>query len=59
MIGIALALQSLLSMVLLLVPSMLAMAYRVRIEEAELRKAIGAAYVEYASQTRRFIPYLL
>jgi hypothetical protein len=33
-------------------------AYRIRIEEAALRRAFGPAYEEYALRTRRLIPWL-
>lgn len=34
-------------------------AYRVRVEEAALRLAFGAAYDDYRARTRRLVPFLL
>lgn len=34
----------------------IAVAYRVRVEERVLTRALGTAYTEYAAQTRRLIP---
>ena len=44
------------SLLVLIVPIIVALAYRMRVEEAALRKALGASYVDYCARTKRLIP---
>jgi protein-S-isoprenylcysteine O-methyltransferase len=44
------------SLVVLMAPIVVALAYRMRIEEAALRQALGAAYDAYCARTKRLIP---
>ncbi len=52
----AVTLQNWLSLVAVLVPISLALAYRIRIEEAALISAFGDDYRRYAQTTKRLIP---
>ena len=58
MIGLGLALQSWVALVLLLLVSTAALAYRTRIEEKFLVAELGDDYVRYMARTRRVIPFV-
>ena len=55
-VGFGLALQNWISIVVIFVPIQLSYIYRIAVEEKVLRDHFGAAYVEYAKRTKRFIP---
>ncbi|MBI5867629.1 MAG: isoprenylcysteine carboxylmethyltransferase family protein [candidate division Zixibacteria bacterium] len=57
-LGLGIAFGSLFSVVIILIPTTLAILHRVRIEEAALNTALGAEYALYARRTRRLIPFL-
>jgi len=57
--GIGVALTNWLSLVATVVPSALAYAYRISVEEHALVATLGPAYVDYMRRTRRVIPFLL
>jgi protein-S-isoprenylcysteine O-methyltransferase Ste14 len=44
------------SLAVMLVPTTLALLYRIHVEEAALRQAFGEEYVEYTRVTKRLIP---
>ncbi len=46
------------SLVVLMIPTTAALLYRIRLEEAVLRGAFGAEYVDYSRQTSRLVPGL-
>ncbi len=48
-----------LSVVALMIPITLAVAYRIRVEESALRRALGAGYSAYCARTKRLIPGVL
>ena len=56
--GLAITFSNWISLAVILVPVFSAFAYRIRIEEAALRAAFGAAYEEYCKQTKRLIPFI-
>jgi protein-S-isoprenylcysteine O-methyltransferase len=58
LLAIGIRTGNLLALVSLLLPTGLALLYRIRIEEAALLKAFGSSYVEYAAKTKRLVPYL-
>ncbi|MDB6126465.1 MAG: protein-S-isoprenylcysteine methyltransferase [Verrucomicrobia bacterium] len=55
----AVTLQNWISIIGVLVPISLALAFRIRIEEAALTKAFGDDYRRYSSTTKRLIPGVL
>jgi len=57
-LGAALCLGNALSAVALLVPVSLALGNRMRVEEAALSEALGPAYREYMTRTKRLVPGL-
>lgn len=57
-LGLGIAFADGLSILLIVVPTALAVLHRVRIEEAALHKALGGQYTRYARRTRRFLPFL-
>jgi len=59
MIGIGLAIQSLAGLLILLVLSGVAYAYRIRVEEEALQKDLGEQYSSYMRRTKRLIPFVL
>lgn len=52
----AVTLQNWVSILGVLVPIALALAFRIRVEEAALHQAFGAEYQRYSATTRRLIP---
>ena len=54
--GLALTLGSVLSLVVVLVPTFLALVYRMRVEERALLAGLGAPYAEYMVRTKRLVP---
>ncbi len=57
-LGVGIALDSWLSIVALVLIPLLAILIRIRVEEAELAKALGPDYTRYAGRTRRLVPGL-
>ena len=57
-VGIGLAVQSLAGLILLLLVSIAAYAYRMSVEERALLKGIGEPYAAYMSRTKRLIPFI-
>jgi protein-S-isoprenylcysteine O-methyltransferase Ste14 len=57
-VGLGLALQSLVSVLVLLIATTTALAYRARIEENFLVAELGNEYVQYLARTRRLVPYV-
>jgi protein-S-isoprenylcysteine O-methyltransferase Ste14 len=57
-VGLGLALQSWVSVLLLLLGSAAALAYRARIEERFLVAELGDDYVRYMTRTRRLVPFV-
>lgn len=54
--GIGLALGSVSGWLVMMIPIFLALAYRVRIEEAALSEALGEPYLAYRQRTKKFVP---
>jgi protein-S-isoprenylcysteine O-methyltransferase len=57
--GFGVALGNGLSLIVLLVPILVALAYRMHVEEAALRRVLGAPYTAYCAKTKRIIPGLI
>ncbi len=57
-VGFGVALTHWTSLLAVLAGWAIGIAYRIRVEEAALRGAFGAAYDEYSARTRRLIPLL-
>jgi protein-S-isoprenylcysteine O-methyltransferase Ste14 len=58
-LGVGVALTNWVSIIVAVGCSLAGHLYRVRIEEAALRKALGKPYEDYVRRTRRFIPFVL
>ena len=56
--GLGLAMGQVLGIVLLVVPVLLVLLHRIRIEEQALRSALGESYVTYCQRTRRLVPWI-
>lgn len=54
--GWALSLGSVVAVPLVMVPIFCAFLYRIRVEEAALRDALGESYVAYSRRTKRLVP---
>src|SRR5713226_1928324 len=57
-LGLGVALQSWVSVLVLLLGATAAFAYRVRIEEKFLIAELGDEYVQYIARTKRLVPYV-
>jgi protein-S-isoprenylcysteine O-methyltransferase Ste14 len=57
-IGFGIAVQNLLSLAIALVLPLVALLYRIHVEEKALVLAIGSAYKEYQGETKKLIPWL-
>jgi protein-S-isoprenylcysteine O-methyltransferase Ste14 len=55
-LGIAITMNSLISLLLVMIPIGIALGYRVRVEERALKEAFGDAYSVYSRKTRRLVP---
>ncbi len=55
-LGMGVSLGSTASLVILMTPILVALSFRIRVEEAALRRALGARYDEYCARTKRIIP---
>lgn len=58
MIGFSISMNSLMSVVLIIMPMFLAINYRIIVEEKVLTEEFGDAYKNYKSTTNRLIPYV-
>ena len=58
LLGLGLALTNWAALVALLGCALAGLAYRVRVEEQALLRALGQPYREYMAQTTRFVPFL-
>ncbi len=56
--GISLATNSLLSIAVMNIPILLAILYRINIEEKMLTKEFGEAYLKYSKQTNSIFPLI-
>lgn len=56
-LGLGIVLGNWLSVIVLIVPILLALSYRIRIEERVLRLALGEEYVAYCRRTARLMPW--
>jgi protein-S-isoprenylcysteine O-methyltransferase Ste14 len=57
-LGLGLSFSNWFSLVLSFVPYLLAVVYRIRVEEQALSDAFGEKYFEYSRETKRLIPRL-
>jgi len=57
-LGLGLAFANWLSLALCVIPFVIAVWYRMHVEDEALRKAFGIAYVDYSKDTKRLIPKL-
>jgi len=57
-LGLGLAFNSWLSIVVIFVPIFLAFSFRIKVEEEALLNAFGAAYREYRARTKKLIPFV-
>jgi protein-S-isoprenylcysteine O-methyltransferase len=55
-LGFGVSLGNALSLVVLMAPIVATLAYRMRVEEAALHRALGASYEAYCARTKRLIP---
>jgi protein-S-isoprenylcysteine O-methyltransferase len=58
-LGFGVSLGNTASLLVLIVPIAAALAYRMRVEEAALHRALGASYEAYCARTKRLIPGLI
>lgn len=58
LIGVALALNNWAGLAAMLLCAAPGFAYRIAVEEQELRRALGDAYRDYMARTRRLIPFV-
>jgi protein-S-isoprenylcysteine O-methyltransferase Ste14 len=56
--AVAVATRSWLGAVLVVIPCLVALSYRIRVEEAALSSAFGPEYIAYCERTKRLIPGL-
>jgi protein-S-isoprenylcysteine O-methyltransferase Ste14 len=56
--GLGLAFANWWTLACSVLPYVIAIAYRIHVEEAVLREAFGPAYAEYARTTKRFVPWV-
>lgn len=59
LIGIAVALQTWIGLLLNIFVFTVVFGYRIYVEEKALRSALGDRYVAYSKETKRLIPYIL
>jgi protein-S-isoprenylcysteine O-methyltransferase Ste14 len=58
LVGLGLALQSWLALLVLLVVGIAALALRIHLEEKLMTAELGEPYVSYVGRTKRFIPFV-
>jgi len=57
-VGLALAMNSIISFIIVVFPVLLALNYRIRIEEKLLEREFGKEYINYSSTRKRIIPFV-
>jgi protein-S-isoprenylcysteine O-methyltransferase len=57
--GVGVSLGNGVSLLVLMVPLVATLAYRIRVEEAALRRVLGAPYEAYCARTKRIVPGLV
>jgi protein-S-isoprenylcysteine O-methyltransferase Ste14 len=57
-IGFGIAVQNWLSLLLAVIPSLIALLFRIQVEEKELAASLGSEYVAYQQHTKRLIPWI-
>ncbi len=57
--GVGLVFTNWLSLLAVMVLAFIGYAYRVRVEEKTLARALGEPYLEYMKRTKRFIPFVI
>jgi protein-S-isoprenylcysteine O-methyltransferase Ste14 len=57
-IGFGIAVQNWLSLLLAVAPPMIALLFRIQVEERELAASLGSEYVVYQQRTKRLIPWV-
>lgn len=57
--GLSLSLGNTLSVAVINLPILLALCYRIQVEEAALRNGLGEEYVAYMRGTKRLVPWVL
>jgi protein-S-isoprenylcysteine O-methyltransferase Ste14 len=55
-LGFGFSLGNAASLLVMMVPIVIALSYRMRVEEDALRHALGASYDTYCARTKRLIP---
>lgn len=55
-LGVGLACANWLSLIIIFLPMLAAILYRIKVEEGALREAFGSEYIEYAGSAKRLIP---
>jgi protein-S-isoprenylcysteine O-methyltransferase Ste14 len=56
--GISIGMNSIISVIVVIVPVFLAFSYRIKVEEDLLLEAFGDRYREYSFKTKKFIPFV-
>jgi protein-S-isoprenylcysteine O-methyltransferase Ste14 len=56
--GLAFGMENLLSLIIVLVPTFIAMNYRIIVEEKALTNQFGEQYIEYSKKVSKIIPWL-
>jgi protein-S-isoprenylcysteine O-methyltransferase Ste14 len=59
LLGFSLALMNWLSLLIIITFALLALAYRIRVEEQVLQTQLGQPYQDYMRHTKRLIPFIL
>jgi protein-S-isoprenylcysteine O-methyltransferase Ste14 len=57
-LGLSISMNNLLSVLVIAIPVFLAIAYRIKVEEAVLIEEFGSKYKEYSESTKRIIPFV-
>ena len=57
-IGFGVAVQNWLSLLLAVIPPLIALLFRIQVEEKELAVSLGSEYVAYQQRTKRLIPWI-
>jgi protein-S-isoprenylcysteine O-methyltransferase len=58
-VGLALVLGTVLSLIIIVVPTLLVLFYRIRVEERALLTNLGDGYADYSRRTKRLLPGVL
>ena len=56
--GFGISLNNWLGLGIVILPTVITMLYRIRIEEKVLTEQFGKSYLEYSSKTKRLIPFI-